>query len=394
MPSLLIKPAAVVLPDGLVENQAVLCEDGRIVHVGTLPSSAVRSVDEVIEAPGCYLAPGLIDLHLHGLHQYRLDFGPDQLQAVCAALPRYGVTGFLPTLCSRPSGEDAAFLASLAQAPVSGAAILGFHLEGPFIALTGAMPKELLGKADLRRVQALIAAARPYPAIFSISPDFEGIGELLPAMRQGGPAIFMTHTAATVAQTQAAIAAGAAHATHFYDVFPCPPVTDPGVRPCGAVEAILADPRVTVDFILDGEHVDPVAVQMALCCKGPHGVCLITDANIGAGFGPGRYHTPHEDVEFRYPGGPARKTAESDRPGELAGSGLTMDAAVRNAVKMLKVNLPQAVRMASANPAGVLKLDQRKGSIQPGYDADMVLLDKSLQVQRSWVQGRCVYCHS
>ena len=80
--------------------------------------------------------------------------------------------------------------------------------------------------------------------------------------------------------------------------------------------------------------------------------------------------------------------------GELAGSGLTMDAAVRNAVKMLKVNLPQAVRMASANPAGVLKLDQRQGSIQPGYDADMVLLDKSLQVQRSWVQGRCVYCHS
>jgi N-acetylglucosamine-6-phosphate deacetylase len=200
----------------------------------------------------------------------------------------------------------------------------------------------------------------------------------------------MTHTGASVEQTQAAIAAGARHATHFYDVFPVPAITEPGVRPCGAVEAILADPRVSVDFIVDGVHVNPIAVQMALQCKGPDRVCLITDANIGAGLPGGRYQfAAGIEVEIAGPGQPARMTEKSGLPGGLAGSGLTLDAAVRNAIKLVHVDLVQAVRMASANPARVLGLADRKGSVVEGYDADLVLLDDSLQVLRTWVGGAC-----
>jgi N-acetylglucosamine-6-phosphate deacetylase len=282
-----------------------------------------------------------------------------------------------------------ALLRSLSVAPpAEGACVLGFHLEGPFLTLAGALPREALAGADLARAERLIEAVAPQRAVFSISPEFPGIGTMIPKMRAGGAPVFMTHTGASVAETQAAIEAGARHATHFYDVFPVPPETDPGVRPCGAVEAILADPRVSVDFILDGVHVDPVAVQMALECKGPDRVCLISDAMVGAGLPCGLYRFGNKQVCFTVAGGPARELTAEGKPGGLAGSGLTLDVAVRNAVRLLGLDLPLAIRMASANPATVLGLSASKGRIAVGYDADLVLFDRDLRVQRAWVGGR------
>jgi len=387
MSRLVIENATVVTAEALVPDSTVVCEGGKITACQADGEVAVRTDDEVVDARGAYLAPGLIDLHVHGTGEFLIDNGPDDLAEMCRALPRYGVSSFLPAVCPRPAGEDAEFLASLAKVRSAGAEILGFHLEGPFLTHTGALPPEAIGTADPARVRALIEAAGPHRAVFSISPDFEGIVELIRIMSAGGEVVFMTHTGADVEQTQAAIEAGARHATHFYDVFYPPAETDPGVRPCGAVEAILADPRVSVDFILDNEHVDPVAVRMALACKGPGGVCLITDANVGAGLPPGRYQFGHEEVEFAYPGGPARLTENSRYPGRLAGSGLTLDLAVRNAVKLLGVDVPQAIRMAGANPARVLALDDRKGRIAEGYDADMIMLDESLNVLQTWIGG-------
>jgi N-acetylglucosamine-6-phosphate deacetylase len=392
MSQLLIQNVVVVELDRLLVRHSVRCRDGKIEWIGPEEKQQVLSGDQIIDGDGCYLAPGYIDLHIHGLHRYLTDRGSQDLSEISRLLPQYGVTGFLATVCPRPPGEDAPFLASLVPATQKGARILGFHLEGPFLTLTGALPKEALGKADPQRVSDLIEAAKPFKAIFSVAPDFEWIEELIPLMTQGSTPVFMTHTAASVRQTQAAIDAGARHATHFYDVFPVPAETEPGARPCGAVEAILADPRVSVDFILDGEHVDPVAVKMALACKGPDRVCLITDANIGAGLPPGQYEfVGGAAIGFAHEGGPARAVDKSGRLGWLAGSGLTMNRAVINAVDMLDVDLPQAVRMASHNPAKVLGLDQVKGRIHEGYDADMVLLDGSFSVLRTWIKGECCF---
>jgi N-acetylglucosamine-6-phosphate deacetylase len=289
-----------------------------------------------------------------------------------------------------PPGKDAQFLKQLTNLKTAGAEVLGFHLEGPFLVKTGALPPEAIGKADESRVRALIKAAEPYKLIFSTSPDFERITDLLPIMTQNGVPAFITHTQAGVKDTQAAIEGGARHATHFYDVFYAPAESDPGVRPCGAVEAILADKRVSVDFILDGEHVDPVAVKMAIACKGPDKVCLITDANKGAGNPPGRYKALGTEIEFRYPGAPARMTENSLYPGALAGSGLTMDRAVKNAVAMLGADIPMAIRMASANPADVIGL-KNKGKVAAGFDADILMLDRDLNVMKTFVGGRCCY---
>ncbi len=392
---LIIDHATVITESAILPDSTVAIGDGRIQRIQ--PTAAGQGAPEAarqrVDAAGKFLAPGFIDLHIHGTHQYLIDTGPDAVRALCGILPRYGVTGYLPTVCPLPVGQDAEMVSRMAadgQGP--GASILGFHLEGPFLTLTGAIAKDALGPADPKRVEALIRAAAPYPAIFSIAPDMEGIEPLIRIMARTGTPVFMTHTRASVIETQRAIAAGACHATHFYDVFHIPGSLEAGVRPCGAVEAILADPRVSVDFILDGVHVDPVAVQMALQCKGPDRVCLITDAMVGAGSPPGRHRFGNQEVVFSEPGAPARLVASADRPGGgLAGSGLTLNLAVRNAVQMARVSLPQAVRMASANPAQVLGLAHRKGRILAGYDADLVLFNDAFDVQQTWVGGVSVY---
>lgn len=360
-------------------------EEGLISEVGDFESKGT-----VFDFGDSYIVPGFIDLHIHGIHHSLVDNSPDDLSEMCNILPQYGVTGFLPTVSPRPVGEDAVFLSRLAHTKTYGSEILGFHLEGPFIKLTGAFNNDAISKSDKKRVEALIQAAKPYKAIFSISPDVEGIEDLLPIMTENNNPVFITHTEATVAQTQAAIGSGAMHATHFYDVFPCPAVTEPGVRPCGAVEAILADERVSVDFILDGVHVDPIAVKLALLCKsnGPGSVCLISDSVPGAGLEPGPIHFDGiGEIEFAYKGSPARIIKNK----VLAGGGLTMDQALRNAVSWLDLDLPSAIRLVSTNPAEVTGAGHRKGHIIKGYDADFVILDKKLNVIQTWIGGKCVF---
>ncbi len=365
-----VREGYIRLENGIISSLPVARPEGRIIDFGD-----------------SFIAPGFIDLHIHGIHHSLVDNGPEELSEMCRILPRYGVTGFLPTVTSKPAGEDAAFVSLLAEMKTEGAAILGFHMEGPFLKLTGALSSDAISGSNISRVESLIKAAEPYRAIFSISPDVSGIENILPLMSRNNTPVFITHTMATVEQTQKAIELGAIHATHFYDVFPCPPVQDPGVRPCGAVEAVLADERVSVDFILDGVHVDPVAVKMALLCKrnGPGCVCLISDSNIGTGLEPGRYtFNTMGEIEFAHKGAPARMVKDNT----LAGSGLTLDQALRNAVKWLDIDLPEAVKMVSTNPAKVLGLDNSKGKLEKGYDADFVILNRELQVTQTWMKGK------
>ncbi|MBQ9529038.1 MAG: amidohydrolase family protein [Bacteroidales bacterium] len=374
-----------IVTENVIISGYLMLDGGKIADV-----TLEKPQCEIEDRSECYLLPGFIDMHIHGVHNFLVDDGPEALAGMCRTLPRYGVTGFLPTVSPSPMGQDSAYLKTLSATSPEGTHILGFHLEGPFLALTGAFNKDAIGGGGADRVNALIAAAKPYKCIFSISPDVDGIFDLIPIMAQDDTPVFMTHTAANVQQAQKAIELGARHCTHFYDVFPCPPVSEPGVRPSGIVEAVLADPRVSVDFILDGVHVDPIAVKMALVAKqsGPGSVCLITDANVGAGFQPGTYTFGNMgDICFDYPGAPARSVKDHT----LAGSGLTLDVALRNAVKLLGLDLVAASKLLSYNPAKVLHLEKQKGLLASGYDADFVVLDGNLEVQSTWVSGKEFY---
>lgn len=392
MGGLLIRDVTVVASEQKLPHHAVRCVDGRIAAVGPAARLACQPGDTVVEGKGGTLCPGLLDLHIHGVHNVVADGGAEAVAEMSRILPRYGVTAFLPTLVPRPRAALLEGVRRVRDAVAEGAAVVGIHIEGPYLGLPGALAPEGLGPPSLETVAALIAAAAPLPLVMSVSPEVPGVMPVIRRLAEEGVPVFITHTAAGEEETRRAIAAGAMHATHFYNVFPVPEVAEPGVRPCGAVEVLLAHPETSVDFILDGEHVSPTAVALALACKGPDRVCLISDANAGAGLPPGRYGggLGGQSVEFAREGGPAR-LLEGPQRGALAGSGLTLDKAVRNAMALLGLPLERAVCMASTAPARVMGLTARKGRIGPGVDADLVLLDAEAVVMETWVGARSVY---
>jgi N-acetylglucosamine-6-phosphate deacetylase len=344
-----------------------------------------------LDACGSLLTPGLIDLHTHGIGRSLYERSPEDLLEGAAMLPRFGTTCVLPTLYRVFGREFMNHLSQLAAGldQVTTVRFPGFHLEGPFLALPGAGAECLPG--DLVLLDEILDACKGKAVVMSISPDTPNILPVIERLVEKGVIPFMTHTCASVAQTEVAMAAGAIHATHFYDVFPLPPVQTGGVRPCGAVEAILATPECSVDFIPDGTHVEPVAIRAALAAKGFRKVLLITDSNIGAGLPDGVHETPW-GYSVLVKAGEGARVADEGHPkkGGLAGSALTMDAGIRNLFQWLDLPPEQIWAMGTSNAADLVRL-HHLGRIQPGAAADLVLWNESLEVETTWLAGREVY---
>lgn len=385
MSSLLIRNVRLVEPGKLIRLGDVLVRDGCIASIGNAGAESTADA-EIINGAERLLTPGLIDVHTHGIMHSLYESGPDGLRSAARELGRFGVTTVLPTLVPQirdnwfeQLGEIAAAIPSVREVNIP-----GLHLEGPFMAVGGAACPTLPG--DLALLERILAACAGRLAIMSVSPDTPNIVPVIRRLRQEKVTVFLTHTRASVEQTEAALDAGAVHATHFYDVFYAPPETEPGVRPVGAVEAILADPRASVDFIADGVHVHPTAIRAAVVAKTWTGVILITDSNIGAGLPAGVYDTPWG---FRIKVSP-REAARHETKNFLAGSALTMDRGMANLLRWLNLPPEQVWAMGTLNPARLLGLD-RRGRLEPGAAADLVLWDENLTAARTWVNGHSVY---
>jgi len=393
MERMIITHATVVSRDSLMEDYSVICEDGYIVDIfptRVLNVKAPNAEAEIVDAKGKFLVPGFIDLHIHGLKGKLIDQGRDSFMAICRELPQFGVTAFLPTVL--PAENECDVLKELAETKTTGTEVLGFFMEGQFLSLTGAI-RGIKPDYTLARVEAMKNALGGKKGVFAISPEIPGIHSLLPRMCEGGVPAFITHTGANYEETEKAIQAGARHATHFLNVFPYIGDKEPGVRGSGAVEAIMANKDVTVDFILDGEHVDPRLIKMVLACKGIDNICLITDANINAGLEPGVYQgLCNTVIVMKFPGGPAREfRGEGKDTGILAGSGLTTDLAFKNAVRMLGLSITDAAALCSANPARILGLERKKGRIEKGFCADFSLMDNDFSVKACYIAGKKVF---
>ncbi len=384
MPTLLIRNVRLVEPGNDIRPGDVLVHDGRIVatrHTGLSVESAT-----VVDGRGRLLTPGLIDVHTHGIMHSLYETGPDGLRAAARELGRFGVTSVLPTIVPQIREGWLGELRTIAEAipTVNTVNIPGLHIEGPFMAVGGAACPTLPGDLDL--LEKIISACAGRLAVMSVSPDAPNILPVIRRLREEKVTVFLTHTRAGVEETEAALEAGAVHATHFYDVFYAPAETEPGARPVGAVEAILADPRASVDFIADGIHVHPTAIRAAVAAKSWAGIVLITDSNIGAGLPAGIYDTPWGYRVKVSPDDAARHETKNF----LAGSALTMDRGMANLLRWLKLPPAQVWAMGTLNPAKLLGLD-RKGRLDPGADADLVLWDDDLTAARTWVRGISVY---
>jgi N-acetylglucosamine-6-phosphate deacetylase len=381
-----IRNVRLVFPGKQVVAGSVTLEAGVIKEIN--PQGAPRAGYRMVEGQGKLLTPGLIDVHTHGIHEFPYEA---DLASLCEAgkIPgRYGTTTVIPTLCPQKGPAMLSRMRAVAEAlpAVTGVNMPGLHLEGPFMGLAGAACATLPG--DVGLTNEIIDACLGRISIMSISPELENIVPVIERLREQGIVVFMTHTRATPAQTQRAIDAGAVHATHFYDVFPAPDVTEPGVRPAGVVETVLANKHVSVDFIADGVHVDPVVIRAYVAAKGWRGVVAITDSNIGAGLPPGEYDTPW-GFRVKVRQGDAARTVGNNL---LAGSALTLNEAMRNLMSWLDQPPARIWAMGTVNPARLLGLT-RKGVLAPGRDADVVLWNEDLTPAMTWLGGELVFCH-
>lgn len=375
-----IRNVSAVVSSGVLPEGTIAIEGSRIVSVGQGPFSS----DEDIDGRGLLALPGFIDVHVQGGDgASTMDADPDALEVISRAHARFGTTGFLATSTPNPRTENAN-LRAVAQAirrGVSGARPLGVHLEGPFInpRRRGGFGEEHVRPPSLSAFEAYQAASGGYIRMVTLAPEVEGAEALIRHLTAQGIVVSAGHTEATYEEMMRAIEVGVSHVTHMYNA-----MTPFGHRSPGVVGAALLSPEVTLQLIADGVHLHPAAVRLAVEQAGVDRIALITDAVGPLGLPEGRYASFGHEVLVR-----DGRVQLAD--GTLAGSVLTMNRAVKNVMEFAGVPIWEAARMAAAVPARVLGQGDHKGALEPGKDADLVLVDEDLKVHLTMVEGRVVF---
>jgi N-acetylglucosamine-6-phosphate deacetylase len=381
------------MPDGVM-----LVRGGVIERVGSAHEVAVPNGIACIDDEGGVVAPGFIDIHIHGSGGHRVEDNPI---GVAQHVVQNGTTFFLPTMLSNELGEMEAAarrLNACAGSVAGGATIGGVHLEGPFLnPRYGAQRGVHNIEPDAAAVSRLIDACGGRPRMVTIAPERRGALAAIEAFRGAGALVSIGHSDAAEDEYRAGRAAGVSHATHVFNAMPpkqwMTAQTYQGVKPIGVEELILADDGVSADIMCDATcaHVHAAMLRIAIACKGPRKLSLITDAMPAAGRPPGEfrladgqsvYTAPHEDVA-RLAG-----SVLPGVPGVLCGSVMSMCGTIRNWIRHTGAPLEQALTMASEAPARAIGVFDRKGSIASGKDADLVWLDADHRVTRTMVRGR------
>jgi N-acetylglucosamine-6-phosphate deacetylase len=356
---------------------AVVFGEGRILDVVREPRVSDLPPD-VREVEG-FICPGFVELQING--SFGVNVGPEEeaLKRLARELPKTGTTSFLPTLVSSPRSTYPRFLEALSGATnAPGARMLGAHLEGPFLSplRKGAHDPANLLPIDLDLVRTL--AGSGLVGMMTLAPELPRSGGAIRLLLENGVVPSAGHTDATYEELTDAVDAGLRTGTHLYNA-----MSPLGHRAPGAVGAMLSDGRTRFGIIADGVHVHEAALEIAYRQKGPDALALVTDAMEAAGMPDGKYELGDRTVRLE---AGAVRTPE----GSLAGSVLTMDAALRNAARFLNISLHEALRMITSTPAAILGLRAR-GRVTPGADADLVVLSEEGEVRETWVAGRNVY---
>jgi N-acetylglucosamine-6-phosphate deacetylase len=360
--------ARIVTPDG-VRHGDLHIADGKIT---------TAAAGDEIDLAGRYVVPGFVDMHVHGGAGASYQ-RPDRARRAASFHLAHGTTTTMASLVTGDERELADAVTGLADLAADGV-IAGIHLEGPYLSRDrcGAHDPALLRAPDLAEFRRLVRLGRGHVRMITLAPELPGALDLVREAAGSGVIAAVGHTEAAGDTVRAAFAAGARVATHLFNA----------MRPLhhregGPVAAALNDPRVTVELINDGVHVEPAVARLAFAAAGPR-VALITDAMAAAGMGDGDYRLGVMDVQVR--GGRATLAGGTT----IAGSTITMADAFRRAVTDVGIPIEDAVRAASLTPARALGVADRCGSLEPGKDADLAVLDGDLRVLQVMKQGTIV----
>ena len=394
-----MKPVKAILagtiytPAEEITNGVILIDGNRVARVGPREHVKIPAGAAVVDNQDRIVVPGFIDIHIHGAAGSDLmEATPEAASAVGMYLARHGTTSYLATTVTASLDRTLHALRNLGEIirsqqsghgsaeKIAGALPVGIHIEGPFLAAKkrGAHPVSQLRKPSLELAERLLDAAGSTARIFTLAPELEGALTVLEFVRSQGVRIGLGHSNATYEEAERAIAAGASHAVHVYNA-----MRPFAHRDSGILGAVLTDNRVTAELICDGVHVEAAAIRLLVDAKGVERVVLVSDSSSGAGMPDGNYRLGNFTIHVA--GGVCR-TVE----GNLAGSTITLDAALRNLVSFTGFSYQQCLPATTLTPARILGLEKQKGVIAPGADADFAILDRNYYVTQTYVRGRPV----
>lgn len=378
---LLVTDTRVLTPGGPLDGWLSV-SGTRIAALGSGDPPAAGGA-EVVDGSGCTLAPGFVDVHVHGAVGHEtMDADGEGLRAMARFFAGHGVTSFLPTTWTATREETTAALEAVAGAAgrvAGGARILGAHMEGPYLNAEkcGAQDTAVIRPANRAEARAFLDSG--VVRLVALAPEIAENGWLIDECVTRGITVSAGHTAASYDEMTAAVRRGVRQATHLFNA-----MTGLHHREPGVVGAALTLPEVTCEVIADTVHVHPAALRVAYAAKGPGGLCLITDALRPTGLPPGDYRLGDRTV--RHGGGAVRLPDQT-----LAGSVLTLDTALRNYAAATGSGIAELWPALSANPARAAGVGDRTGTLEAGKDADLVLLDDDLQVTLTVAQGEVVH---
>lgn len=378
----------IVLPQAVVADKALVIEDGKILGVAEV--DALGSDVQRIDAGGRLITPGLVDLHTHGAlgHTFN-EPTAEAFQTITAENVRRGVTSLLATLATAPIAELCRCLEFCRQwmaEPRDGAQVVGAHLESPYISMAqrGALDPQNVRTPDDGTPDRLLEH-HDVLRIFVLAPELPGALDLVAKLARLGIVPAAGHTSAKEEQVLAAMRAGLRHVTHIWSAMSSTVREGPWRKP-GLLEAALVFEGLTVEMIADNRHLPPTLMKLAYKCIGADRLCVISDATSGAGL--------PESARFRMGG---MEYEVHDGVGMMfdrscfAGSTTLVSQMVPILVEAVGIPLAEAVRMASLTPARVIGLDDRKGSLEAGRDADIAIFDDDFTCWRTMIGGRWAY---
>lgn len=376
---MLIKNCNIIYLDK-IEKGSVLVENGKIKEIN--PSNVNDT--EVIDAEGLYLSPGFIDVHIHGAGGCdTMDGTVESINTIAKTIVQHGTTSFTPTtmtVAAEDIRKSMEVIKKLKEEGTEGANVLGAHLEGPFISpkAIGAQNPNFLLAPSVENYNKIVGDYSDAVVSITMAPEVEGAKELIKYLSDNGVTVSMGHTKATYDEAIEGIKCGACHSTHLYNAMT--PFTH---REPGVVGATF-DTDITTETISDGIHISYPALRTAYKQKGTDKVLLVSDAMEACGMPDGQYSLGGQDVIVK--NGAARLL-----DGTLAGSVLTLDKAVKNIYNNSNYPLNEVVRMATYNGAKNCHVEDHKGLIKEGYDADLILFNEDIEIQKVFVNGKEVY---
>jgi N-acetylglucosamine-6-phosphate deacetylase len=377
---------------GFLDHPVVVIEDGQIVSIGTREAGELGGHDHVFAYPGATLAPAFLDVHFHGAAGHDvMEATPEALNTIGRFLAKHGTGSFLATTVTAPTDTTLRALSGLAklleQQPGAAEGVarpIGIHLEGPFLshAKRGVQPAEHLLAPDIGIFDRFFEAAEGHIRLMTLAPELPGAVELAAHATARGVRVSLGHSDATAVETRAAIAAGAVSATHTFNAMRPLDHREPGI-----LGTVLTTDSLFAELICDGIHTAPEMVKLWWRAKGPERAILVTDAMSAAGMPDGEYQLGGFAVQVANGKATAR--------GVLAGSVLTLDRALANFLDFTAAPLEQALRLVTANPAGMTGLMDKAGSIAVRKPANLVAVDGAGKLVASIIDGEPVaWSHS